>query len=57
VNKAELALSLVGCPSHLSEAELLLRLYESAGLDMLGRLSGHFAFCLYDSKQVGVGGE
>lgn len=54
-NKAELALGLVGCPPHVTEAQLLLQLYASAGLDMLRRLNGQYAFCLYDSKQVRTG--
>eukprot|EP00775_Hariotina_reticulata_P010545 gene10545-10705_t len=53
-NKAELAMQLVGCPPHLSEAQLLLQLYAAYGLDMLPRLHGKFAFCLYDSKQARV---
>lgn len=53
-NKAELAMQLVGCPPQLNEAELLLHLYAAVGLDMLGRLQGQYAFCLYDSKQVGM---
>lgn len=53
-NKAELAMQLVGCPPQLSEAQLLLHLYAAMGLDMLGRLQGQYAFCLYDSKQVCV---
>lgn len=52
-NKAELALQLVGCPPQLNEAQLLLHLYAAKGLDMLGMLQGQYAFCLYDSKQVG----
>jgi hypothetical protein len=46
----------VGCPPALNEAQLLLRLYDASGLDMLGQLQGQFAFCLYDSKQVGRAG-
>ncbi len=51
-NKAELGLQVVGCPPQLNEAQLLLHLYAAMGLDMLGRLQGQYAFCLYDSKQV-----
>lgn len=31
-----------------SDAEVVLRLYEELGEGFLSRLSGHFAFCLYD---------
>jgi len=47
-------MQLVGCPPQLNEAQLLLHLYAAVGLDMLGRLQGQYAFCLYDSKQVGM---
>jgi len=53
-NKADLAMQLVGCPPHLSEAQLLLQMYATYGLDMLPRLHGKFAFCLYDSKQASL---
>jgi hypothetical protein len=36
------------------DAELLRLMYEKYGVDMLGRIEGHFAFCLYDSKLVGL---
>lgn len=52
LNKAELALQVTGCPAHVTEAQLLLHLYEAMGIDMLSRLNGQYAFCLYDSKQV-----
>lgn len=52
LNKAELALQVTGCPPQISEAQLLLHLYEATGIDMLSRLIGQYAFCLYDSKQV-----
>lgn len=45
---------MVGCPPQLNEAQLLLHLYAAMGLDMLGRLQGQYAFCLYDSKQVRI---
>lgn len=41
-------------PGWPQEAELLIQLYDAHGLDMLGRLDGAFAFCLYDSKQARV---
>lgn len=47
-------MQLVGCPPHLSEAQLLLQMYAAYGLDMLPRLHGKFAFCLYDSKQASL---
>lgn len=52
LNKAELALQVTGCPPRVAEAQLLLHLYETIGIDMLSRLNGQYAFCLYDSKQV-----
>ena len=52
LNKAELALQVTGCPPHVTEAQLLLHLYEAVGIDMLSKLNGQYAFCLYDSKQV-----
>lgn len=43
---------------NLSDADLLLRMYARYGVDLLGRLEGQFAFCLYDAKLVGrFGGE
>jgi asparagine synthase (glutamine-hydrolysing) len=35
-----------------SDAEVLIRLYEELGDSFLDRLSGQFAFCLYDSRRA-----
>lgn len=53
LNKAELALQVTCPPPHITEAQMLLHLYEAMGIDMLSRLNGQYAFCLYDTKQVG----
>jgi hypothetical protein len=37
------------------DAELLVHMYRRYGADMLGRIEGEFAFCLYDAKLVRVG--
>ncbi|KAI8474961.1 MAG: hypothetical protein J3K34DRAFT_517811 [Monoraphidium minutum] len=44
----------VGGAEASSDAELLRLMYAKYGVDMLGRLEGQFAFCLYDSKQARV---
>ncbi|MBU0604572.1 MAG: asparagine synthase (glutamine-hydrolyzing) [Gammaproteobacteria bacterium] len=51
-NHVELAAELSGgpyaCRTH-SDTEVLLRLYESEGLDFISRLNGMFAFAIYDA--------
>src|SRR3989344_2166254 len=34
-----------------TDTEVMLHLYEEEGLDMLNKLEGMFAFCIYDSKK------